>query len=125
MLSVCALLFLVSTPCWAAGLWLYETASPNTGTAGAGRAALAKDASTAAFNPAGMTKLERSQALPGFQTIIVNTKFDQAGGTSVTGGAPKWRVFFLFPVYTRGFLRRRVTFPELTISQEKVDHALI
>ena len=51
---------------WGAGLWLYEQGTPDLGTAGAGRAALAADASTAIANPAGMTRLERSQMLAAF-----------------------------------------------------------
>ena len=37
------------------GLLLYETGAPDLGTASAGRAAIAADASTTAANPAGMT----------------------------------------------------------------------
>ena len=44
-----------------AALELYETGAPDLGTASAGRAAMAADASTAAANPAGMTLLDRSQ----------------------------------------------------------------
>ena len=42
-------------PACAGGIWLYEMATPDQGTAAAGRAALAVDASTAWLNPAGMT----------------------------------------------------------------------
>ena len=48
----------LTSSAWAGGLWLYEMATPEVGTAIAGRAALAKDASTAFGNPAGMTRLE-------------------------------------------------------------------
>ncbi|MFC1779916.1 OmpP1/FadL family transporter [Thermodesulfobacteriota bacterium] len=60
----------------AAGLWLYEQATPDMGSASAGRVALANDASTASVNPAGMTRLGRSQLLAGFQMLYVDTKFD-------------------------------------------------
>jgi long-chain fatty acid transport protein len=53
----------------AAGLWLYEQATPDTGSASAGRVALAMDASTASVNPAGMTQLDRSQLLAGIQML--------------------------------------------------------
>ena len=56
-----------------AGLILYEINSPLTGTASAGWAALAEDASTAFTNPAGMTRLDRSQLLVGAQPLIVTT----------------------------------------------------
>ena len=60
----------------AGGLWLYEGGTPDLGTAGAGRAALAGDASTAGTNPAGMTRLDRSQMLAAVQGLYVNSKFD-------------------------------------------------
>jgi long-chain fatty acid transport protein len=69
------------TPAWAGGVWLYELGSPDLGTASAGRAALAADASTAGTNPAGMTRLERSQMLTAFQGIYIDSRFD----TDVSG----------------------------------------
>ena len=60
----------------AAGLWLYEQATPDMGSASAGRVALAMDASTASVNPAGMTRLDRTQMLAGFQMLYVETEFD-------------------------------------------------
>jgi long-chain fatty acid transport protein len=54
------------------------------GTASAGRAALANDASTAFGNPAGMTRLG-SQLLFGLQPLIVTTEFDVDTGTTVSG----------------------------------------
>ena len=60
----------------AAGLWLYEQATPDMGSASAGRVALAMDASTASVNPAGMTLLDRSQLLSGIQMLYVETEFD-------------------------------------------------
>jgi long-chain fatty acid transport protein len=71
---------------WAGGLGLYEVGSPDLGTAAAGRAALAEDASTAWGNPAGMARLERSQFLIGLQPLIVTTEFDVGGQTNVPGG---------------------------------------
>ncbi|UCF95457.1 MAG: transporter [Desulfobacterales bacterium] len=60
----------------AAGLWAYELGTPDMGTASAGRGALAGDASVALFNPAGMTKLDRSQLFSAVQGVWLNTKFD-------------------------------------------------
>jgi long-chain fatty acid transport protein len=68
--------FLLVPAAWGAGLWLYETGGPDLGTAGAGRAALAGDASTAGSNPAGMTRLDRSQMLGTVQGLYVNSRFD-------------------------------------------------
>lgn len=64
----CAILVMIVfglfvSPVWAAGLWLYEQGTPDLGTASAGRASMAADASTAAANPAAMTRLDSSQML--------------------------------------------------------------
>jgi long-chain fatty acid transport protein len=75
----------VSTPAWAGGLWLYEAATPDVGTAAAGRAAAANDASTAGTNPAGMTRLDRTQLLAGFEGLVVRAKFD-TDSSSFSGG---------------------------------------
>ena len=72
MLAIC----LLPLSGHAAGLWLYEQATPDMGSASAGRVALAMDASTASVNPAGMTRLDRSQMLAGFQMLYVETEFD-------------------------------------------------
>ncbi len=71
---------------FAAGFWLYESGQPDLGLAAAGRAAAAKDASTAGSNPAGMTRLDRSQALAGVEGIFGTAEFDTDSGTTVTGG---------------------------------------
>jgi len=68
--------FLPVSASWGGGVWLYEGGTPDLGTAGAGRAALAADASTAGANPAGMTRLDRSQMLAAVQGLYVNAKFD-------------------------------------------------
>lgn len=71
---------------WAAGLVLYETGTPDVGRANAGRAAIANDASTAGGNPAGMTRLDRSQLMTTIQPLIVRAKFDADAGTTHSGG---------------------------------------
>ena len=60
----------------AAGLWLYEQGTPDLGTASAGRASMATDASTAAANPAAMTRLDSSQMLAAAQGIYIDLQFD-------------------------------------------------
>lgn len=70
----------------AAGLWLYETGTPETGTAGAGRGAVANSASTALFNPAGMTRLDESQFMVGLQPMYLDAKF--SGDATNTLGNP-------------------------------------
>ena len=70
----------------AAGLLLYETGAPDLGTASAGRAAMAADASTAAANPAGMTLLDRTQLLSASGALLPSTNFDVAPETTTKGG---------------------------------------
>jgi len=70
------IVFLHIPAAWGGGVWLYEGGTPDLGTAGAGRAALAADASTAGSNPAGMTRLDRSQMLAAVQGLYINSKFD-------------------------------------------------
>ena len=67
-----------------AGLELYETGY--LGTASAGRAALASDASTAGTNPAGMTLLDRTQLMTAPGALLPSTNFDVAPQTTTSGG---------------------------------------
>ena len=87
-LGVVALVSVVAwtTPAWPGGIWLYEMATPDQGTAAAGRAALALDASTAWGNPAGMTRLEQSQLLIGAGALVIQSEFNVAPGTTNSGG---------------------------------------
>jgi long-chain fatty acid transport protein len=76
----------LTTSARCAGLALYETGAPDLGTASAGRAAMAADASTAAANPAGMTLLDRSQLLAASGALLPFTNFDVAPETTTAGG---------------------------------------
>src|SRR5215469_13532544 len=82
-----AILLLLSKPAWGAGISLYETGAPDLGTASAGRAAMAADASTAASNPAGMTLLDRSQLLGAGGALLPSINFDAAPQTTTSGGS--------------------------------------
>ncbi|MCK5647670.1 MAG: transporter [Gammaproteobacteria bacterium] len=75
-----------STMVTAAGLWLYEAATPEMGTASAGRNATADSASTASFNPAGMTRLERDELMLGIQPMYIKARFDIDNGSGSGGG---------------------------------------
>lgn len=81
-----AILLMFVTSARGAGLLLYETGAPDLGTASAGRAAMAADASTAAANPAGMTLLDRSQLLGASGALLPFTNFDLAPQTTTSGG---------------------------------------
>src|SRR5229473_2567568 len=82
--SLMLLIFVASAR--GAALELYETGAPDLGTASAGRAAMAADASTAAANPAGMTLLDRSQLLIASGAMLPSTNFDIAPQTTTSGG---------------------------------------
>src|SRR5579872_4952000 len=69
-----------------AALVLYETGAPDLGTASAGRAAMAADASTVASNPAGMTLLDRSQLLGAAGALLPSSNFDVAPETTTSHG---------------------------------------
>ena len=77
---------LIASSAQAAGLYLYEVGTPDLGLAAAGRAALAQDASTVLGNPAGMTRLDRSQLTSSIYTIIPSMQFDRGPGTTISGG---------------------------------------
>jgi long-chain fatty acid transport protein len=70
----------------AGALWLYEEATPDMGVAGAGRQAAAMDASTSSGNPAGMTRLDRSQMQGGLLGLYPKTKFKVQETTESGGG---------------------------------------
>jgi long-subunit fatty acid transport protein len=70
-----------------AALELYETGAPDLGTASAGRAAMAADASTAATNLAGMTLLDRSQLMWASGALLPSTNFDIGPQTTTKGAA--------------------------------------
>ncbi len=80
--------FLASVPTISSGaaLELYETGAPDLGTASAGRAAMAADASTAASNPAGLTLLDRTQLMASVGALLPMTNFDVASETTTKGG---------------------------------------
>lgn len=105
----------LATRAFAGGLGLYEMGTPDLGTAAAGRAALAEDASTTFGNPAGMTRLKDSQILLGVQPFWVDLYFgadrpptDVPGGNGGNAGGfsplPSWGGWMpgsgLFGVYS-------------------------
>jgi long-chain fatty acid transport protein len=69
----------------AAGFELYELGAPVTGTAGVGQAALANDASTSYYNPAGMPELPSSELMIGSQIISPVMNFQANSSNTITG----------------------------------------
>lgn len=73
----------------AAGYKLNEQSAAGMGTAHAGRAAMAEDASVVFYNPAALTELDRAQLTAGFTYINGTGEFTgnatNAGGEDITG----------------------------------------
>ncbi len=86
LLMAACLTAAVASQAQAGALWLYEQATPDQGTSAAGRAALARDASTAYGNPAGMTRLDRTQFLLGAGALVIQSDFRTEPGTNKSGG---------------------------------------
>ena len=80
----CLLMFSViafSVPAQGAGIWFNEHATPDMGTASAGRAATADNAAIAGDNPAGMTRLDRNELNVGIAPLYYDAKFDTKSST--------------------------------------------
>ncbi len=69
----------------AGGIGMYEVGVTQIGTAAAGWASRADDASTVFTNPAGMTRLKKSEFLMGVQGIYTGLKFSSDSRTTVAG----------------------------------------
>jgi len=69
----------------AGGLYLYELGTPDVGTAAAGWAARAQDSATVFTNPAGMTRLKKSELLVGTQPLYMHVEFSPDSKTTTTG----------------------------------------
>jgi len=76
---------LASGSVYAGGIALYESGTPDVGLAAAGFAARAQDASTVFTNPAGMSRLDKSQVLGGLQALYGKVEFSPNSNTTFTG----------------------------------------
>jgi long-chain fatty acid transport protein len=90
LFMVIGLVFLVSVVAGgtarAGGIMLYEFGTNDVGLAAAGYAARAQDAATVFTNPAGMSRLDKSQVLGGLQGLYGNLRFAPNASTTTTGG---------------------------------------
>ncbi|WP_038051537.1 OmpP1/FadL family transporter [Thioalkalivibrio sp. ALJ1] len=75
--AVSTVLFATPTTLLAAGFYIQEQGVSGLGRAYAGEAAIASDASTIYFNPAGMTRLERNEVQAGVHLLIPNAEVNQ------------------------------------------------
>ena len=73
----------------AAGFALIEQNASGMGNAYAGGSAIAEDASTIYFNPAGMTYINGTQAVGALHLINPNVEFNDKGSVKATGFPPK------------------------------------
>ncbi len=74
-----------SSSALASGFAIIEQSVSGLGTAYAGGAASAEDATTIFYNPAGMTLLEGQQVVAGVHVIIPSAKFSNDGTTNALG----------------------------------------
>ncbi|MDR3476496.1 MAG: outer membrane protein transport protein [Gammaproteobacteria bacterium] len=77
---------LLSNAASAAAFQLYELGTPIIGTAGVGQAAVASDASTTYFNPAGMTQLPTTEYMVGGQMIVPFANFSKRASQTTLRG---------------------------------------
>ena len=75
----------VTTVSQAGSFGLIEQSASGQGSAYAGAAAIAEDASTIYFNPAGMTRLSGSQVVVAGHIIAAEADYTDSGSTGVTG----------------------------------------
>jgi long-chain fatty acid transport protein len=82
-------LLAMASPAFSAGFALIEQGVGGLGNAYAGASAIAEDATTIFFNPAGMTRLKGQQALAALHVIMPQSEFKNAGSTlsPALGGA--------------------------------------
>ncbi|MEN8159534.1 MAG: outer membrane protein transport protein [Myxococcota bacterium] len=93
----------------AGGILVQEAANPRNGTAQAGQAAYAYDAATALYNPAGMSRLQKTEVMVGLQPTFTEIEFDRDAATTFTGGdggdqggfVPALGSFFVHPLDDR------------------------
>jgi long-chain fatty acid transport protein len=73
------------TSAGASGFALIDQSTSSAGNAYAGAAAVAEDASTIYFNPAGLSLLQGSQTVVGVHGLAIDAKFSKTSATSAVG----------------------------------------
>lgn len=90
VVATCCLVLGMASPVFSSGFAIVEQSVSGLGTAFSGVAAVAEDASTLFFNPAGLTRLKGQQAVLGLHYIKPKTEFSDRGSSlspALTGGA--------------------------------------
>jgi long-chain fatty acid transport protein len=83
--AVCAALIAVSGPAWAGGFLNATQSVTSAGVANAGQTALAEDAATVAYNPAGLARLDRSELLFASGLSFGDQSFSHGVATDAAG----------------------------------------
>jgi len=89
----------MSGTAFASGFALIEMSASGMGNAFAGGAAVAEDASTIFFNPAGMSRLEGNQVVAAIHAINPSAKFSGTGGVGGTDGGDAGGLAFVPNAY--------------------------
>ena len=84
LLASLTLLLAGSSAAFASGFAIIEQSVSGLGNAYAGGAASAEDATTIFFNPAGMTRLDKTEAIAAMHIIVPSAKFKNNGSTHAT-----------------------------------------
>ena len=85
--ALAAAIAAISAPASASFFAIAEQSASGLGTAFAGGAAIADDATTVWYNPAGMTRLDRPQLIVGASYLDINIKTNSVTASSVNLGA--------------------------------------
>lgn len=83
--AIAATLLLAAAAAQSASFALLEQSSSRLGTAFAGSAASAEDATTLFFNPAGLVDLPRAQAIANLAAVEITSEFHDRGSTAALG----------------------------------------
>lgn len=84
-LAVVTIIFFSTGSAFGAGFSLIEQSMSGLGNAYSGGSAIAEDASTIFYNPAGMTRLSGNQIIAGTHIIIPSVEFNNESSKHVTG----------------------------------------
>ncbi len=87
-LIILGLLSLPASTLFASGFAIIEQSVSGLGNSFAGGAAVAEDATTVFFNPAGMTRLDGQQITAGTHVIVPSAKFTTSAAPTNVTGAP-------------------------------------
>lgn len=102
----------LSSEVMASGFQLFEQDGASIGNYHAGYAAIAEDASTAWYNPAGITRFKNQQIV--FGAVSVMSDFKYRGSVAVTENVPKIVPIATFPFRALVVTPSTVTFPGVT-----------